>query len=412
MIIRFDTNAKEIEIISRYEMRVKTQEKIVDVGAKTLPINLGDVFHKALSFSHSSIGTNSVYISNNNILDENNILDNNLYTKCPDWTMDTLKEKAKNNLIDLHFFPVKYKTNHPKKEMAYVEYNLRKSLAVMLEMEQSLQWLVGYNENVQFVVEKRDVEKTLWYVANRLSDDKTIKAKAVGIVLDVFDNCDSKYIASKFQDFWWNVDWFIGKEKYIMNITKYETFEKSGYIGVYVYGAKREDAWRNIIHKYDSSLCLFVDNKTKMMLKRIQKSFNGEKNGFKNYMKEMIGKWFDVDELWDNIKRNVNRIDDSGLGKEFDAGVCKVAVKSYFDEIGSLCYDGELHTPDTAQEMTKEANEFYSNVDIHEDTETSVLTTENESTDEPSINQWTNQPLPKELEGLNEKDFWKTLSNL
>jgi hypothetical protein len=62
--------------------------------------------------------------------------------------------------------------------------------------------------------------------------------------------------------------------------------------------------------------------------------------------------------------------------------------------------------------MTQEANEFYSNVDIHEDTETSVLTTENESTDEPSINQWTNQPLPKELEGLSEKDFWTTLSNL
>lgn len=411
MIIRFDTNEPKIEIISRNNMILRKQEKIVDVGAKTLPINLGDVFHKAYSFVQSNFVTSSVYISTNKeIDDENNIIENIYTPNVTKITIDEIKNRAKNNLVDLHFFPVKYKNGNTNKEMAYVDYNLRKSLTVMIEMEQSLQWLIGYNENVQFIIENRDVEKTLWSVANRLSDNKEIKTKCVNTALEIYSSLDVKYIASKYNDFWWNVDMFIGKERYMKNITNYENYDKNSYIGVYVYGAKREDAWRNITHKYDSSLCLYVDNQTKMMLKRIKNTMTGQQ--FHKFLDEMIGKWFDLNDkkIWDAIRQNMKRIDDSNLDKMYDVGVCRMAVKSYFEEMGNLCYNGELYDNSTDQEMAQEANDFYSNIDTHEETDMNVLDQENTNTDEIIDNQYTKMELPKELQGLSEKDFWATLS--
>ena len=83
MIIRFDIEAKEIEVVSRFEMRVKKENKIVDVGAKTLPINLGDVFNKANAFCHSKFcDTCCIDNKNNNIINSNNISNGNLYNKC------------------------------------------------------------------------------------------------------------------------------------------------------------------------------------------------------------------------------------------------------------------------------------------------------------------------------------------
>ena len=359
MIINFDTienttpvfTDKFIPIVSK-----KPETYYVDVGAKTLPINLNDVFKKGLAIikntnlQRSNFVTSSVYIHYNNIKNNNNILYNNLYTKCDknttvddDTILNTLKSMAKNELIDIHYFPVKYNSssNH-NKENAYVEYNLRWVMIAMLEMEQALQWLVGYNQNIQFIVETRDVEKTLWSVANRLSNNNEIKYAAVRKILEIYTNngIDKDYIASKFRDFWWNIDWFIGEDKYFANVTHFDTLEKNTYVPVSIYGDKREDSWRNITHKIDSSVCLYVDNNTKMMLKRIKNTMSGQK--FHSYLKELIGKWFDLDDskIWHAIRQNMCRIDDSTLEPEYDVETCKLYVKTYCDNM-SKYYDIE-----------------------------------------------------------------------
>lgn len=353
MIIRFDIEAKEIVVVSRFEMRVKKENKIVDVGAKTLPINLCDVFNKANSFCHSKFcDTCCIDNQNNNIIEYNNISNGNLYNKCHknNYSIEELKEKAKGELVDIHFFPIMYKNSNENKERAYVDYNLRRALIAMLEMEQSLQWLVGYNENVQFVVEDRDVEKTLWAVANRLSHNGSIKKEAIETVMAIYHNIDCKYVASKFQDYMWNVDHFIGKERFLKDITNYETYDKSKFVGVYAYGEKRTDSWTSVHHRYDDSLCLFVDNDTKMMLKRIKNSMTGQK--FHSFLKEIIGEWFDLDDtkIWACLRQNMKRIDDSKLDPMFDVGVCIMAVKNYFEKLGSLCYNGTMVDEDVARE--------------------------------------------------------------
>ena len=40
--------------------------------------------------------------------------------------------------------------------------------------------------------------------------------------MDVYTNLDVEYIKSKYNDFWWNVDFFIGNDRFIKNITNYE----------------------------------------------------------------------------------------------------------------------------------------------------------------------------------------------
>ena len=78
MIIRFETKEEKIEIVSRFDMKLVSEnvDKIADVGAKTLPINLNDVFKKALAFGQNV-------------------------------TKEELQKKAKNNLVDVHYFPIK-----------------------------------------------------------------------------------------------------------------------------------------------------------------------------------------------------------------------------------------------------------------------------------------------------------------
>lgn len=370
MIIRFETKEEKIEIVSRFDMKLVSEnvDKVADVGAKTLPINLNDVFKKAIAFGQNV-------------------------------TKEELQKKAKNNLVDVHYFPIKYKNNNENKELAYVDYNLRSALVAMLEMEQSLQWLVGYNENVQFIVERRDVEKTLWSVANRLSDNKEIKTKEVATILAVYDNIDAKFMASHFNDFWWNVDWFIGKDRYLKDVTNFENYDTSKYVGVYVYGAKRNDSWSTITHREDDSLCLYIDNKTKMMLKRIKNSMSGQK--FHDYLNNLIGKWFDLDDkkIWDAIRQNMKRIDDSELDPMFEVGVCEMAVKQYFENLGELCYNGKrVYIEETSVEKEEIVEEDLFDKIVEE-------TIANE-------NQYKDMETPKELENLEEgsAEWWAALS--
>lgn len=161
MIINFDAIENTTPVFTdRFIATIskKTETYYVDVGTKTLPINLNDVFKKGLAIikntnlQRSNFVTSSVYIHYNNNYknNKNNILYNNLYTKCDkntpvddDSIINTLKSMAKNELIDIHYFPVKYNSSRNyNKENAYVEYNLRWVLIAMLEMEQALQWLV------------------------------------------------------------------------------------------------------------------------------------------------------------------------------------------------------------------------------------------------------------------------------
>lgn len=403
MIIRFDIEAKEIEVVSRFEMRVKKENKIVDVGAKTLPINLGDVFNKASSFCHSKFcDTCCIDNHDNNIIESNNISNGNLYNKCHknNYSTEEMKEKAKGEFVDIHFFPIMYKNTNENKERAYVEYNLRNALIAMLEMEQSLQWLVGYNENVQFVVEDRDIEKTLWSVANRLSHNASIKKEAVQTVMGVYHNIDGKYVASKFQDYMWNVDHFIGKERFLKDITNYETYDKSKFVGVYAYGEKRTDSWSSIHHRNDDSLCLFVDNATKMMLKRIKNSMTGQK--FHSFLKDLIGEWFDLDDkkIWDAVRQNMKRIDDSKLDPMFDSAVCTMAVKDYFEKLGSLCYSGTMVEEEPQVEeipAIKEEEDLFDTI-----VEETIA----------QENQYKDLDMPTELAGLEEgsQEWWDALS--
>ena len=280
----------------------------------------------------------------------------------------------------------------------------------MLEMEQALQWLVGYNENVQFVVEDRDVEKTLWSVANRLSHNASIKKEAIEIVMGVYHNIDSKYVASKFQNYMWNVDHFIGKERFLKDITNYETYDKSKFVGVYAYGEKRTDSWSSIHHRLDDSLCLFVDNDTKMMLKRIKNSMTGQK--FHSFLKEIIGEWFDLDDkkIWAAVRQNMKRIDDSKLDQMYDVGVCTIGVKDYFEKLGDLCYNGTMVDECDSSETIEEPRVMEEETIVVEEKDDFFVTIVEETIVQE--NQYKDMEMPKELEGLEEgsKEWWDALS--
>lgn len=76
------------------------------------------------------------------------------------------------------------------------------------------------------------------------------------------------------------------------------------------------------------------------MLKRIKNTMSGQK--FHSYLKDLIGKWFDLDDskIWHAIRQNMCRIDDSTLESVYDVETCKLYVKSYFDNM-SKYYDIE-----------------------------------------------------------------------
>ena len=366
MIVRFNSS-DTVEFITRFNYKLTDTIRDVDVGKKCLPINLQDVFrkgYKILSNSADSSICNSLciyYNNNNNIEDFNNNNNNNIYNYCNKLTMDDLKERAKGELVDIHYFPVKYKgsnlTTEESYEESYVRYNLKNALYVMVQMEQSLQWLIGYNRNIQFIIEKCDIELTLNTVANKLTDNEQIKSKIVEEMLEYYTNVmDVKYIASHYKDYMWNVDLFIGKERFFKDAIGYESYNRNEYIGVYLYGDSRFYKWSSITHKLDKSIHLFVAPEERMMLKRIQSSMKGKHNQFKNYLKQLLGKWFNIDEHWVNLRIMINRVDDSQLDSKITPNVCKIACEQYFNELGELCYN--LTEVDTTQGNTQGCSVF------------------------------------------------------
>lgn len=409
MIIRFNSNSDSVEFVTRFNY--KLTDTIRDVGKKCLPINLQDVFRKGYkivsnTFVHSS-NCNSYCIDyNNNNIEAYNIFNNtNLYNNCYKLTIDNLKERAKGELVDLHFFPVKYKGSNLSSEESYVRYNLKNALFVMVQMEQSLQWLVGYNRNIQFIIEKCDIELTLNTVANKLTDNEQIKSKIVDEMLEYYTNVmDVKYIASHYRDYMWNVNLFIGKERFIKDMIGYESYNRNEYIGVYLYGDSKLCKWSSITHKLDDSIHLFVAPEQRMMLKRIQSSMKGKHNQFKNYLKDLLGKWFNIDEHWDKLRIMINRIDDSQLDSRITPDMCKIACEEFFNELGELCYNITV-----VDENKDTSTQDCPVIDVQVNNTPNTITTTNEPKNV------SNEPILEELEELKEfeegsKEWWEALS--
>ena len=313
------------------------------------------------------------------------------------------KNKAKGNLVDLHYFPVRYKGSDKKEEDSYVAYNLNRSLYVMLQMEKALEWLIGYNE-AEFIVETKDIRYTLEHIAHRLTSDESIINKQVQIAMDEYNSLDKEYIASRFQDYWFNIEMFIGKERWINRLVHYDTYDKDKFIGVYLYGDNREDAWRNVTHRLDNSVCLFFDNKHKMMLKRIKNTMTGQQ--FHKYMKELVGKWFDVDgNNWTNILKNVSRVDDSTLIPEYVPDICKLELNKWMEDLNYLAYDMEIKESEPQIIESEQQSIEYEPI-MYNVMYTEIAKTEDGSTD------WNSVEMPKELIDKEGEDFWETLNNL
>lgn len=409
MLIRFNSNSDSVEFVTRFNY--KLSDTIINVGKKCLPINLQDVFRKGYkivsnSFVHSS-NCNSccIYYNNNNIEDYNIFNNNNIYNNCYKLTIDTLKERAKGELVDLHYFPIKYKGSNLTTEESYVRYNLKNALFVMVQMEQSLQWLIGYNRNVQFIIEKCDIELTLNTVANKLTDNEQIKSKIVDEMLEYYTNVmDVKYIASHYKDYMWNVNLFIGKERFIKDMIGYESYNRNEYIGVYVYGDSKLCKWSSITHKLDDSIHLFVAPEQRMMLKRIQSSMKGKHNQFKNYLNDLLGKWFNIDEHWDKLRIMINRIDDSQLDSRITPDMCKIACEEFFNELGELCYNITVVDEDNS-----------TNTQVCPVNDVQSPNTTNDITNISEPKNVSNEPVLEKLEELKEleegsKEWWDALS--
>lgn len=410
MLIRFNSNSDSVEFVTRFNY--KLSDTIRNVGKKCLPINLQDVFRKGYkivsnSFVHSSnCNSYCIYYNNNNNIEDYNIFNNNnIYNNCYKLTIDTLKERAKGELVDLHYFPIKYKGSNLTTEESYVRYNLKNALFVMVQMEQSLQWLIGYNRNVQFIIEKCDIELTLNTVANKLTDNEQIKSKIVDEMLEYYTNVmDVKYIASHYKDYMWNVNLFIGKERFIKDMIGYESYNRNEYIGVYVYGDSKLCKWSSITHKLDDSIHLFVAPEQRMMLKRIQSSMKGKHNQFKNYLNDLLGKWFNIDEHWDKLRIMINRIDDSQLDSRITPDMCKIACEEFFNELGELCYNITVVDEDNS-----------TNTQVCPVNDVQSHNTTNAITNISEPKNVSNEPVLEKLEELKEleegsKEWWDALS--
>ena len=53
-----------------------------------------------------------------------------------DEELELIMDEAKGELVDLHYFPIKYKGSNLTTEESYVRYNLKNALFVMVQMEQ------------------------------------------------------------------------------------------------------------------------------------------------------------------------------------------------------------------------------------------------------------------------------------
>lgn len=328
MLIKFDTLTNRIVTIDRMNLSIEemNDNHIVDVGSKILPMNIQDVFNKATNMLLNDEEMLSNFNKNNNS-NCSSALD----------IKNTLSNMAKGEYVDIHFFPVMYKGNNKNKEKAYVEYNLRKSLVAIIEMEQTLQELVGYNTNIQYMIEIDDIKATLTYIGNRLSNDSDIVEEMVD---NIVNDIDLKFLltyADDNKDYIANIKYFIGMDRFLMDKVGFETYNRNEYVQVYIYGGERTDSWTSIKDKNDN-LNLFVTPEIKKCLKRIQSLESGRY--LHKFLEEVIGKYYDLSSKstnWNRIKTYMGRINDT-LPTYYDLVSCKTLVKNYFNGLFSLCY--------------------------------------------------------------------------
>lgn len=277
---------------------------VENMSAKILPINLAETMKRAAHFTGSNI--------------------------------EEMKKKAIGNLVDIHFFPVKYNKNNQNKERAYVEYNLRNALLSAIVNHENWKKLIAV-ENVDFKITEEDIEKTLWSVANRLSDDIKIKTDVVPLIINLWKTNDFSSIKEEYNNWGVLMDMFIGKNRYIADKISFDYMEKTHYVGVYLYG-ERDDAWKTVVHK-NGEMCLYFTPEIKQMLKRIKNSMTGQQ--FHKYMNNLIGKWFDLnDKTWDCIRQNMCRISDESLSDSYTLEICEAEIKKHMNLL-SKWYDAE-----------------------------------------------------------------------
>lgn len=378
-----------------------------NLGAKVLPTNLNDCLKKAAyfiannpnDFSNSEFCDNICIIYNNNIDKENKNNYNNVdYTNNVTKILCDLKKKAQHELLDIHFFPVKYSSKNENKEMAYVQYNLNNALYSMMVNFENWKWLVN-SEYATFEIETCDVEKTLWFVANALSSNPRIKEACVNTTLNLYINNDLSFIAEDFRNFEKVMNWFDNMDKYIADRINFDKIDTNKILMVYVYGEK-DYGWREIVHK-NGEMCLYFTPTVKKYLKRINKSMSGQK--FHKYLNELLGKWFTLEgKAWDCFRQNMSRTVDD-LDERIGANACQMMVEQYVKGMARF-YDVELVNEEVS-------NEAIVNEEIEIPVENNVVFVREtyeeaqKALEEKRKNEWKDIVIPD----TNDPDFWSKL---
>lgn len=374
-----------------------------NLGAKVLPTNLNDCLKKAAyfiannpnDFSNSEFCDNTCIIYNNNIDKENKNNYNNVdYTNNVTKILCDLKKKAQHELLDIHFFPVKYSSKNENKEMAYVQYNLNNALYSMMVNFENWKWLVN-SEYATFEIETCDVEKTLWFVANALSSNPRIKEDCVNTTLNLYINNDLSFIAEDFRNFEKVMNWFDNMDKYIADRINFDKIDTNKTLMVYVYGEK-DYGWREIVHK-NGEMCLYFTPTVKKYLKRINKSMSGQK--FHKYVNELLGKWFTLEgKAWDCFRQNMSRTVDD-LDERIGANACQMMVEQYVNGMARF-YDVEMINEEVSNEAIVVEEPQNNVVFVRETYEEAQKALE-----EKRKNEWKDIEIPD----TNDPDFWSKL---
>lgn len=385
-----------------------TNRIVTNLGAKILPTNLNDCLKKASNFVasnlndfvHSEFCDNTCIIyNNNNIKDSKDLYNNVDYTNNVTKILCAMKKKAQHELLDIHFFPIKYSSKNENKEMAYVQYNLNNALYSMLVNFENWKWLVNAT-HCEFEVETCDVEKTLWFVANALSSNPRIKEACVNTTLNLYINNDLSFIAQDFRNFERVMNWFDNMDKYIADRINFDKIDTNKTLMVYVYGEK-DYGWREIVHK-NGEMCLYFTPTVKKYLKRINKSMSGQK--FHKYVNELLGKWFTLEgKAWNCFRQNMSRtIDD--LDERIGANACQMMVEQYVNGMARF-YDVEMVNEEEV------SNEAIVKEEIETPVENNVVFVREtfeeaqKALEEKRKNEWKDIEIPN----VNDPDFWSKL---
>lgn len=379
-------------------------KQVIELGAKIIPTNLNDCLKKASNFIASNLDDfcnsefcdNICIINSNNNIKENNNYNNNVdYTNNVTKILCAMKKKAQHELLDIHFFPIKYSSQNENKEISYVQYNLNNALYSMLVNFENWKWLVNAT-HCEFEIETCDVEKTLWFVANALSSNTKIKEICVAKSLNLYINNDWSFVSQNFRNFENVMNWYDNMDKYIADRINFDKIDTNKTLMVYVYGEK-DYGWRDIVHK-NGEMCLYFTPIVKKYLKRINKSMTGQK--FHKYVNELLGKWFILEgKAWDCFRQNMSRtIDD--LDERIGVNACQMMVEQYIKGMARF-YDVEMVDETKTQTITQP---------IQKTNETLVINQVHRETKEES--QYKDMEIPKELVGLEEgsQEWWDALS--